>query len=236
MRKFIERCLGIQPWKKEWQADLTRTLSDTQKGLGVSMVVVIARESDLYAELLYLLSFLGLAVGVGAASWLRSHSGVSADQAALPLLGFALGSTLFAFRRFFLNRVAPRAIRERVSGRAKALFYDHYQQLKGRLVLLYLSEMEREALFVTSPDLTEKTPAKEIRRILSELIASYSQKNPMQTLRPTLLTLGELLRVHYGAAADGGSPVLVHPVYLGASDRVMQADVVPILKGSKDIN
>lgn len=235
MRKFIERCLGIQPWKREWQDDLTRTLSDTQKGLGVSMVVVIARESDLYAELLYLLSFLGLAVGVAAASWTRARWGVSSDQAALPLLGFALGSTLFAFRRFFLNRVAPRAIRERVSGRAKALFYDHYQQLKGRLVLLYLSEMEREALFVTSPDLTEKTPAKEIRRILTELIARYSQKNPMETLRPALFSLGELLRMHYGAA-EGSAPVLVQPVYLGASDRALNTQIVPILKGSKDIN
>lgn len=235
MRKLMERCLGIQPWKKDWQDDLTRTLSDTQKGLGVSMVVVIARESDLYAELLYLLSFGGLIVGVGVASWMRARWGVSPDHAILPLLGFALGSTLFAFRRFFLNRVAPRAIRERVSGRAKALFYDHYQQLKGRLVLLYLSEMEREALFVTSPDLTDKTPAKEIRRALSELISHYSQKNPMESLRPALLSLGELLRAHYGSA-EGDAPVQVHPVYLGASDRASQAPVVPILKGSKEIN
>ena len=231
MKAIFEKILGVTPWKKEWQDELSTTLSHAQRGLGVNMVVVIARESDLYAEVLFLLSFAGLVVGAATAHFCRDFVEGS-DLVMFPILGFALGSTLFAFRRFFINRLAPRAIRDRVSGRAKALFFDHYQHLKGRLALLYFSELECEALFLASPELSESTPGKEIQRALSLLIMDYKHKNPMASLGPAITALGELLRAHYGSGDAEGNR---EPIYVGASDRLLPFQV-PILKGSKDLN
>lgn len=233
MKVFFQKLLGATPWKKEWQEALTHALEQAQKGLGVSMIVVIARESDLYAEALFLLSFLGLAIGSGLAHLGLNHW-VSKDLISLPVLGFALGSTLFAFRRFFINKIAPRAIRDRVAGRAKSLFFDHDQHLKGKLALLYFSELEKEALFLSSPELADKTPAKEVQEILSRLITRYDAKSPMASLGPAIAELGDVLRIHYDSEHD--TPIIVgSPLYVGASDRPLPFQV-PILKGSKDVN
>jgi hypothetical protein len=237
MRRFMEKVLGVTQWRKEWQEDLSTTLSAAQKGLSVSMVVVIARESDLYSEVLYLFSFIGLSVGFVSAFIAEQSFGMKSDLLMLPLLGFAMGSTLFAFRGRFISRVAPKAIRDRVAHRAKSLFFDHYQHLKGKLALLYFSELEREALFLTSPELVEKTPSKEIQALLSKLIVNYNPQDPMLALRPALTSLGQLLRLHYGEATPD-APVQDQPrspIYVGASD-LPQPFQIPILKGNKDVN
>ncbi|MBS1983857.1 MAG: hypothetical protein JST16_06770 [Bdellovibrionales bacterium] len=234
MKSVFERLLGIAPWKPEWQEELSATLTQAQKGLSVSMVVVIARESDLYAEVLFLLSFLGLSLGVLVSYFCRSRIDFD-DLILIPLLGFALGSTLFAFRRFFINRMAPRAIRDRVANRAKAHFFDHDQHLQGQIVLLYFSELEREALLLTSPELIATIPKDEVQRALSKLIVHYTQRDPMHHLSPCLLTLGDILRRRYGLVGDAPAATSRMQLYIQASDRPSQLQI-PILKGNKDIN
>lgn len=229
MKPFVERLLGIVPWKREWQEALSLSLQKAQDGLPVNMVVVVARESDLYAEVLFLLSFAGLALGVSLGSWMNLDPSLPA------LVGFAVGSTLFAFRRFFISRAAPRAIRDRVANRAKALFFDHEQHLKSRVFLVYLSELEREAIFLASPDLTEKVPSREVRAILSKLVQKYESKNPIVALEPALVALGGVLKAHFGTTDEPPSGRKRPLLYVVASDRPVLPQI-PVLKGSKDIN
>ena len=240
MKNFLKKFLGQSVWKKEWQEELSQALQEAQRGLNVHMVVAIANESDLYAEVLFILSFIGLSVG-GALGWLFMEQISDLNNLLLfPVAGFAVGASLFQFRHFYLSRFAPRAVRERVALKAKALFYDHSQNLKGRLAVLYFSELEEEVLFVTSPDLIDQVPATELQATLSNFIRSYNRHRPLEALRPALLRLGDLLRGSLGAAGDDTQYVpedLKKPIYLGASDQAPLAHLkIPILKGSKDIN
>lgn len=235
MKNFIEKILGMTPWKPEWKDELSETLKEAQTGLSVNMIVVIARESDLYAEVLFLLSFLGLSLGSVGAYVFKHFYGLQEELIVLPLLGFALGSTLFGFRRFFINKMAPRAIRDRVAARAKTHFHNHLTNLKERVTLLYFSEMEREAIFLTSPDLVEKTPRTDVQKNLSQLVQQYDPGAPMVALRKALLSLAEALRVHFGPLSEQKTGV-VHSFVFGASDQQPDAMNVPILKGNKDIN
>jgi len=151
-----------------------------------------------------------------------------------PMAGFAAGSLLFAFRALFLHRFAPRAVRERVAARAKSQFYDHEQHLQGHVILLYLSEMEEEALLLSSSELTQRlSEVPELPRLLSRLVKGYSRKRPLENLEPALRNLGEVLRMRLGdvgerAPARGA-------VFVAASDTESQLKI-PLLKGSKDIN
>ena len=229
---FLRRILGASAWRPDWQAELSETLNRAQKGLGVSMVVVIARESDLYAEVLYLLSFVGLAIGTSVAFFMQDSFQTVSDALAAPLLGFSVGSTLFAFRRFFINRIAPRAIRDRVANRAKSIFHDHEQHVNGKLALLYFSEMESEALFLSSQELVEQMPTQAVQAILSQLAIKYRSNKPMEELRPALLELGNALRRSF---ASDEPPMMLAPIYVAGADRPISFRI-PILKGSKDIN
>lgn len=235
---WLKKFLGQSTWKKEWQAELSSTLQEAQRGLNVHMVVAIALESDFYAEVLFILSFLGLSIGGALALLLRDSISSPTDLMLFPVMGFAIGASLFQFRHFYLHQFAPRAVRERVALKAKGLFYDHSQNLKGRLAVLYFSELEREVLFVTSPDLLNEVPQKDLQVTLTTLIQSYQRKNPLAALRPALLRLGELLKSSLGAAEDTTfvPDALAKPLYLGASDQGLTHLKVPILKGSKDIN
>jgi uncharacterized membrane protein len=235
---FLQRLAGSTPWKPEWQQRLNESLKEAQRGLSVNMVVVVARESDFYAELLYLLSVLGLGIGVMLAWALPRFSSepLLSDPLLLPLGGFAAGNLLFAFRARFLHKFAPRAVRERVAARAKAQFFNHEQHLKGHLILLYLSEMEEEALLLSSAELTPKiSEVPELPRLLSRLVSGYSRSKPLEKLEPALRDLGETLRVRLGEVASNTSLQGTGAVFVAASDRGSQIQV-PLLKGSKDIN
>ncbi len=228
--------MGQNPWKKQWQDQLSQTLEEAQKGLSVNMVVAIAAESDFYAEVLFILSFIGLCLGCLSAFLFRHSIESTTDLILYPLAGFAIGASCFQFRHFYLHKFAPRAVRERVAGRAKSMFFDHSQALKGRLALLYFSELEKEVLLLTTPDLLKDIPAEALQKLLSKIIQNYESNNPLKTLRPSLLELGSLLRQYLGPLAEGEMPTEVRvPIYVGATDKTNYLKV-PILKGNKDIN
>ena len=221
-------------WKPEWHESLSKSLNEAQRGLGVNMVVVIARESDLYAEILFLLSFFGLSLGAACAYLLKGTLSVD-DLLILPMTGFALGATVYSFRRAYLFRIAPKAVNERVSSKAKMQFYEHLQHVKRQLTLLDFSEMESRAVFCTSPDIPDSLPREPIDQILGKLSQDYDAADPLKALTPALLELGEYLRRHLGTM-EGGivQQVAPSPIYVGATDRNMTR--IPLLKGNKDIN
>jgi len=236
-KQLVRSFFGPHTWRKEWQDELSECLKDAQKALPVSMVVAIASESDFYAEVLFILSFLGLCLGsvLGFVS-LQYWRLEPRDLILFPLGGFAVGASFFQFRHFYLARLAPRAVRDRVAKRAKSLFFDHSQNIKGQLALLYFSEMERELLFVSSPDLLSTVPNDVLQRILSQLIRDYKSAEPLVALKICLRDLGNLLRQHWGSANEDDPIIEVtQPLYIGATDRVISKPV-PILKGSKDMN
>lgn len=234
---FLQKLAGSSPWRPEWQHRLNESLREAQRGLAANMVVVVARESDFYAELLYLLSVGGLGLGVLAAWGVETLTRHPLEDALiLPLAGFALGSLLFAFRARFLHRFAPRAVRERVAARAKTQFFDHEHSLKGQLILLYLSEMEEEALLLSSAELTARlAEAPELPRILSKLVRGYTRKNPLGRLEPALRELGEVLRLRLGEVNEVNATPAGKAVFVAASDGASRLQI-PLLKGSKDIN
>ncbi len=232
---FLRRLLGVHPWKKQWQEDLTQALHEAQARLKTSLVVIVARESDLYSELLFILSFLGMSLGTGLSLWLEPEAALWRDLLLLPMMGFAAGTTLYAFRRLYLHRLAPKAIRDRVGVRAKAQFFDHRMNNQGSLGLLYLSEVESEALFLADPDILEALPREKVQQILNQLVREYDSKSPLKSLRPALLALGEALRTH-APFLMGESTQRLAPVYLSVTDAKPNDLSVPILKGTRDIN
>ncbi len=237
---FLKRLLGSAPWKKEWQQELSSSLKEAQQGIPLNLVVIIARESDLYSEVLFILSFLGLTLGSFAAFFLKSYSFATDELISFPVIGFALGATLYSFRRLFISRIAPRAVREKVTEKAKGQFFDHLQSMKQRLVLIYVSEIEREAFMFSSPDISSLIPSKEIQRSLSKLVINYSLAKPLLTLRPALLEIGQVLRSSFGTVvseADLTKKNSPEPIFMGASDKKpIKLEHVHMLKGNKDIN
>ena len=238
MGNLFKKIFGLTPWKPEWQEELTRALHEAQKGLAVNMVVIIARESDIYAEILFIFGFLGLGIGSLLAWALESTVKNVDDLLILPLAGFAVGATLYTFRRFYITKLAPRAVRERVAQKAKSQFFDHHQHLKSRLALIYFSELEREALFCASPEIMQELPANDIKDALTGLLKSYNAKDPLVALKPCLQSLGNSIRRTLKANTDDASamPRTPNPVFIGASDRPAPKLQIPLLKGNKDVN
>jgi hypothetical protein len=236
MNRFMQKILGANPWKSEWQQELTTTLQEAQTGLPVNMIVIIARESDVYAELLFLLSFLGLSLGSLIAYGLSMKGYRLQDLLGFPMAGFALGATLYSFRRFFLGRLAPKAIHDRVSQKARSQFYDHAQNLKDRITLIYFSELERRGHFLCSAELKSEIPCNEIDGLIRDLAKNYNPRNPLSALKPCLLKIGSLLRISLKPRSET-MPLADNPspVFIGATDRP-GATAVPVLKGNKDIN
>jgi len=236
--KWFQRLFGITPWKQEWQKELSETLQKAQRGLNANMVVVVARESDIYSEVLFILSFLGLTLGAITSYFLQDILGNFEEALLIPLAGFSAGATIYSFRRYFLNRLAPRAVKERVMQKAKSQFYDHYSHLQQRLALIYISEIEKEALFLCSPDLEKIIPKNEIQKLLSQMLHGYKFASPLESLKPGLEKIGDSLRASgLGVPLMTTSPLIPKgQLYITASDRQPAFPEAPIIKGNKDIN
>jgi uncharacterized membrane protein len=234
-KRLFRRFFGTKPWKQQWLDELNTTLHEAQAGLPANVVVIVTRESDMYAEVLFLLSFLGLIAGSIAAIFLKTELLSPEDLISLPLMGFAAGSTLYHFRRFFLSRLAPKSIREKVLAKAKALFLDQIHNVKGKLVLFYFSEVEREAVILASPEMDTIYGSADLKRLLHNLSQNYQNKDPLKALGPALRQLGEVLKIHLGSGAAGENFVRSFRSLLGPSD-VPNEKIIPILKGNNDIN
>ena len=216
-------------------AELNSTLHEAQAGLPANVVVVVTRESDMYAEVLYLLSFAGLIFGSVAALIFRFSMHTAGDLISLPLMGFAAGSTLYHFRRFFLGKIAPRAVREKVVLRAKATFLDQSQAVKGKLVLFFFSEIEREAVLLASPEFDMIVTSRELKKLLHKLSTDYNSREPLKALAPALIELGAVLKTFLGTNTTAEEYLRRITALVGASDREI-TPVIPVIKGSKDIN
>jgi uncharacterized membrane protein len=234
----IKSLMGVNPWSTDWQNKLREEVEAAQQGLQVNMVVVVTKESDIYAEILFILTFMGMSIGSLLAFFLRHSPLRFEDLLAFPLAGFALGASLFTLRKFFLHKIANKAVKERVASRAKALFFDHQSHMEGSLVLTYFSELEREVFFLTSPEITSQVPQKEIALHLAELLKNYDSKDPLKSLGPCLKKLGQSLRDHLPkeARSKAFSSRATSQYFLGASDRRSLPLQAPLIKGNKDIN
>jgi hypothetical protein len=232
---FWKRWFEARAWRKEWQDGLSQTLHTAQKDLNLNMVVVVARESDLYAEILYTVSFVGFVLGLaGAIAWKFFAPEVGAELLLLPVLGFTAGSLAHTSRERLLRTAFHRLAEEKAQLKAKAYFFEHSQQLKGRLVLLYLSETEHIAQFLGSQSIVSVLPYADVFALLKKLERDYTRSQPLASLKPCIEDLGDLLRKHFQEPDNETVKHFAPPLFVGATDRDIR--VVPILKGSKDIN
>jgi uncharacterized membrane protein len=234
----IKSLFSVIPWSTDWQNQLSEAVQNSQTGLAINMVVIVTRESDIYTELLYVLSFLGMSIGALVGYFLPEMGLSNVELLAFPLAGFALGSTIFTFRKHYIHKIASRAVRERVASRAKAHFFDHHAQMEGSLALLFFSEMEREVLFLASPEISNSLPQFEVQGHLEELLKNYEPSNPMAALAPCLKKIGGTLRAYVPeeSKTKGMARVVTSRYFVGASDRPSQPLNVPIIKGNKEIN
>lgn len=231
--KILRLFNPVNRWKLGWQDALSKVLQEAQSNIDASMIVVVAKESDLYSEVLFLLCFAGLSLGTFVGFVVEHQVTQPSDMMFFPLAGFALGALAFNFRGYFLRRVAPKAVRERVAFRAKSVFFDHTQNREGPMILLYLSELEREVLFLTSPEILQQVSDHSVQRTLSTLAQRYDCKNPLASLEPAIRDLGQQLNITLGKNSTKANPM---SVFIGPTDMKTNPMPVRILKGSKDIN
>ncbi len=237
MHPLLERFLKGRSWNPKWQQELGDTLEEAQQGLPVNLVVVITKESDFYGELLFLLSFLGMLLGTLLCYLMKDWIQDPREFVIFPVFGFSAGATIFSLRDYYIRKVAPRAIKNKVTARAKSFFYDYQQKMPQQLALIFISEVEKQAMVLSSPDVSDRIPQGALKKILDEFTQQYSERNPLKTLRPCLLKIGDLIRKQYGDTttltpqSKGLAPIVV-----GASDQSTRTPRVIVLKGYKDIN
>jgi xanthosine utilization system XapX-like protein len=225
-------------WKDEWKEELSVALKETQKGLKANFIAVIIRESDLYGELLFLLSFAGLSVGLVVAYFLETEVARPLDLLLFPILGFCVGTSIFHFKKYFLKRIAAKAVRQRVAQKAKSLFYDHQNNHKGPVFFLFFSELEKEAVYLASRDVWNELPHEKLRERLQKFSRSYEARAPLKGFKPLLEDLGSLLKLSLNAIPINEMipENSEAPVYFISSGTKEDPFPVAVLKGNKDIN
>lgn len=243
---WLNSLLGTKPWRKEWRDELSQSLGEAQKSVRASMVVIIARESDIYSELLFVFSFLGLSLGALLGWVFKSYFARPEDLLIIPLALYSLGTSIYALRRFYVGKIIPGSVKHRVFEKAKSHFFDSHVVLKERLALIYISEIEKEALLLCSPDIQDLVPKEKIHLALMKLTKSYSLKAPMVSLRPCLFEIAEILKQALNARDGENTGFVPNPKgvdgkgsavkFVSASDRPPKPLAIPILKGPKDIN
>ncbi|MEO5667073.1 MAG: hypothetical protein ABIR96_03350 [Bdellovibrionota bacterium] len=235
MKNFLAWLSGTRIWKSQWQSSLSDALKKAQDNLSLNLVVVVARESDLYTEILYFLSFLGLLVGTVFAFYVRSVGDPNLpDPLVFPLLGYTAGSLAHVARRYFLKHWFQRLARIKVYVKAQGYFVDYTHRLPGRVALLYLSETEQVAALITNPDVQEKLPHGDLEELLGRLERNYRAKDPLHALEPALENLSILLKSYAPELDSSPKRSVTPPIYVGASD--YQRRMIPVLRSNKDIN
>lgn len=226
---------GKKIWKKELQDQLAEKLEAAQKELSVNFVVVIARESDLYTEILYFVSFIGLIIGTALGFAVRFWGDENwPDPLFFPLLGYTSGSLLHIARKSFLRKAFHSLANKKVLQKSQSYFVEYSNQIPGNVAMLYFSEVERLAVFLTSPLIEDKLPQKEIQLTLNKLELAYSEKTPLEGLDPAIENISILLRSHIPELDESPEKIAMPPIFVGPSDQARR--YVPVLKGNKDIN
>lgn len=236
LKKLGQKIFGVSQWRSEWQESLSESLKKAQAGINTSIVVVVARESDLYSELLFLLSFMGLSLGAVAAFFFRSDFADISEALIFPMAGFSLGASIFVFRRFYISRFIPRAVLQRVRQRAQSQFVDHFKSLRSHLLLVYFSELERKAYVVASPDIADALPSDAIQNELLKLSRDYNPANPIAALDRTLKKTGELIRAT-SLGVSTGEPINTHyAVFVAEGEKGNRELRIPIVRKPGDVN
>lgn len=236
VHKF-RKWLGISRWQPSWRGELEDALHKTQSLTHVQMAVVVAKDSDSYSEILFLLTLLGLAMGSTLSFFARGLFVDSIDLLALPLLGFSAGVLVYQFRALYLRKLAPKAVRERVANKAKAFFFDYLGATDSSLFLLYISEVENEAYFVALPQVLKKLGDQEklIQAALHRLILNYNSEDPIPAIKKALEELSEILSVQKNEVATSALAEVPKALLFMPTDSATAFPTV-MLKGTKDIN
>jgi hypothetical protein len=209
-----------------------------KKGLKANFVAVIIKESDLYSEILFLLCFVCLSLGLVAALFFERSVERPLDLLIFPTLGFCVGSTLFHYKSIYLKKIASKAVRLRVNQKAKAIFYDHQKNHKGPLLFFFFSELEKEALLLSSVEFDSILPQDIIKERLKSFANSYSKKNPLKSFVPMLHDLSHILKM----ALANSTITSMHeqgtsaPLYFISSGNKEDPMPIAVLKGNKDVN
>lgn len=236
MIKQIKKWLGISRWQPHWRGELEKALQQTQSATNVQMAVVVAKDSDSYSELLFLLTLMGLGIGSMCSFAARDLFESSLDLLALPLLGFSSGVLLYQFRALYVRKLAPKAVRERVSNKAKAFFFDYLSTTEAPLFLLYVSEVENEAYFVAMPQMLRSLGDHErlIQSALHRLIVNYDSSDPIPALKMALSEISTILANLFTQPESATQDAPKALVFMPTDSPTAFPTVM--LKGTKDIN
>ncbi|HVJ63869.1 MAG TPA: hypothetical protein VM901_01300 [Bdellovibrionota bacterium] len=240
MVKKLKRWLGISHWLPHWRGELEEALQQTQTSNRVQLAVVVAKESDSYSEILFLLTLLGLGIGSLASYLAQGLFESNLDMLSMPLLGFASGVLVYQFRSLYVQKLATKAVRDRVANKAKAFFYDYLSATNGPLFLLYISEVENEAYFVGMPQLLRELGEheKDIQSALHRLVVNYNPNDPIPPIKVALKEIAQILSDTF-TGDNLGSMELSHEtpraLVFMPSDSASTLPTV-VLKGTKDIN
>ncbi len=223
-----------------WRGELEVALQQSQTSNRVQLAVVVAKDSDSYSELLFLLTLLGLGIGSIASFFAQNLFETPLDMLAMPLLGFSSGVLVYQFRALYVQKLAPKAVRDRVSNKAKAFFYDYLSATKVPLFLLYISEVENEAYFVGLPHLLKELGAqdKSIQSALHRLIVNYNPNDPIPPIKAALQEISLILSQLFendnddDLALNHETPKAL--VFMPSDSHSTLPTVM--LKGTKDIN
>lgn len=237
---MFKKYLKSKQWKPEWKDRLAETLQELQKDTELRFVLVVAEESDLYTELLYFLSFLGLltasilAFALENLSFAQKFAAYFPDLWALPLIGYTAGSLLHFFRSHFLRGPFRQLAKKKVFSRAQNYFLEHMQEGEtAPLSLLYFSASESRAALVSSQSIERVLPKAPVKAILRKLENDYSPSDPSIALIEAIRSLISTIKNHVPssptkAGARSGF------VLVKASDH--DRSFVPILDGGDGVN
>lgn len=237
---MFRKLLKKKEWQPEWKDRLADTLQELQQDTDLRFVLVVAEESDLYTELLYFFSFLGLLFASTLAyclqnlSFAKDYASMFPELWALPLIGYTAGSLLHFFRAYFLRGTFRQLAHKKVSARAQNYFLEHIQEEDPQpLSLLYFSARESRAVLVNSQSVEKIAPKGAIKQILRNLEKSYSPSNPSKSLIEATKLLVETLKKHI-PHSEGNSNSKSRILLVQASDH--DRSFVPILDGGDGVN
>lgn len=234
--KRLKKWLGMSHWLPHWRGELESALQENQSNTRIQMAVVVAKDSDSYSELLFLLTLLGLGIGSAASFYARELFESPIDLLAMPLLGFSSGVLVYQFRALYVHKLAPKAVRERVSNKAKAFYFDYLSSTESPLFLLYISEIENEAYFVSIPQMLRHLGEAEpqVQSALHRLIVNYDTSDPIPAIKIAMREITEILAQHLGIEVPDVVPSPKSLVFMPTDSRTSFPSVM--LKGNKDIN
>jgi hypothetical protein len=235
---LFRKKLRKHQWRKEWQDRLSVLLESATARLKLNMVFVVAEESDPYSELLFLFSFIGVSVGSFVGLFLKVFKwDIGIDLYVFPLLGFT-GFGLFHTRKsLWLRKFFKNLAETRVQQKARAYFYDYHSNPTIPMILVYISESERKLEILRSPDMIQQLSPSRIGEIQKMFDSKYADQDPLAAVEAIIEQISAILgplRKEISVNPEDISENFSRPIFVTASD--LDLKVIPILKGSKDVN